>query len=135
MASELYEHSFKHIAHPHVFGPGTWWNLHMDGLNADNYDDQQTYIRNVNKKLAALPCLECRNHAMEYLIKNPVNKFSGIEEGYFRWSWEFHNTVNKRLGKPELPYDLAKSLYSNHFNNYCTDCGNEKRIRIKPYKP
>lgn len=123
----------KHISNSHVFGPGLWWSLHIDSINIINSEDAEYYIKTTNRKLASIPCQECRNHALDYLSKNPVTKYNALEEGYFRWGWEFHNTVNRRLGKVELTYDEAKMIYVNPM--YCTgDCGStSKGIIIKPY--
>lgn len=50
----------------------------------------------------SLPCGECRKHAREYLIQNPLNNQQLYRLGLnnYRYSAQMHNEVNKRLGKP-----------------------------------
>jgi hypothetical protein len=33
------------------------------------------------------------------------------KESLFTFLWNFHNLVNKRLGKPEMPFNEALNMY------------------------
>lgn len=32
-------------------------------------------------------------------------------EDWNRWTWEVHNTVNRKLGKPEISWENARELW------------------------
>ena len=54
-----------------------------------------------------LPCKICRNHAIEYIRDNPPE----LTANPFYWSWQFHNAVNLRKGKPLMSYEDAADRY------------------------
>lgn len=33
-------------------------------------------------------------------------------EAYFRWTWELHNAVNEKLGKPQMSLEDALAMYA-----------------------
>lgn len=46
-----------------------------------------------------LPCEECRNHMNSFLEEVSLDDFLNTGLDVFTWTWNFHNNVNKRLGK------------------------------------
>ena len=118
-----------------IWGPGVWWIIHTLALQSNDQESIRKYIEIIEYILPRLPCMTCRNHAIEYLRNNRPEKYinfrddSGELMGMFKWSWEFHNTVNDRLNKfpvgenPFSDYYVAKNLYDE--DEFCTDdCGN-----------
>lgn len=95
---------------PKVFGPGTWTVSHILAIVCDENDDHEFYCKLMDRLIHGLPCSKCRRHAVKYLSKNPID---GGSSSLFVWSVDFHNAVNKRLGKPIMPYAQAKELYEN----------------------
>lgn len=74
------------------------------------WDDVHNNARNMSRKkflrwIYELPdeigCQKCRDHMREYLSLNPPE----FHEDLLRWSWEFHNDVNEKLGKNKFSYD------------------------------
>jgi len=124
--SLLLQSAKRHIADPKIFGPGLWFSIHVEALNVMTIEDSSAFIRNTTNKINFIPCEHCRNHALVYLGKNPINKYGSSADAYFKWSWEFHNYVNVnnvKPKKPELPEDVAKAIYIG-YTNYCVgDCG------------
>jgi hypothetical protein len=59
--------------------------------------------------LHSLPCPECREHSLAYARTRPPD-FSG-SHAFQIWSWEFHNSVNARLGKPLM----SAEEYNQHY--------------------
>ncbi len=59
-----------------------------------------------------LPCNECRHHMTKYLKQVNIDRYLDTREGVFKWSWEFHNTVNTRLNKPLVDYASAIQYYT-----------------------
>ena len=48
-----------------------------------------------------VPCVECRLHIEEY---KRVNGLPGDLSDVGRWTWSFHEAVNKRLGKSGVEF-------------------------------
>ena len=95
---------------PSVYlGPGYWASMHIASLNAKNYNEKCEVSRMIARMIAKFPCLKCRKHAMEYSLSNPFREAINDpdETSLFRWVWKFHNSVNKRLDKPEMNFEDA----------------------------
>lgn len=101
---------YKQVSNSEYFGPGTWHTIHMMALEADKMPSaREPFIFLLNTLAKYFACPECRRHYNEYLKANPPsinrtyngiinNDEEAIEKGiYFKWSVDFHNTVNKRL--------------------------------------
>ncbi len=100
---------------PKVFGPGTWTVTHILGLVSDEggrKNDYRFFSLYVYRMVHALPCAKCRRHAVRYLNKHPTPTAESFAS-MFEWSVEFHNVVNKKLGKPILTVDQCRQIYSN----------------------
>jgi hypothetical protein len=90
---------------PELWGPIFWSTLHIVALA---YPDNPSYVE---KKAAKdfytslshiLPCPVCRSHFVEILKAMPVDTWVDSRANLIEWVWTVHNTVNKRLGKPEI---------------------------------
>lgn len=86
-----------------------WKEIHTNGsrvLKGElSHHDFCRWIRTVPGEL---PCSKCRKHAQEYIHENPPER----KPNSFRWGWKFHNTVNRRKGKPLVDYTSAAEQYS-----------------------
>lgn len=124
MYSEKYLHelggetnkSFRDIRDPNYVGPGTWISIHKSSL----YLTADEFIKFVNGLQRSFSCANCKEHFGDYLKEKPPSKYKNIkiryhnktlDLGMFLWSWEFHNAVNKRLGKPILSWESACQLF------------------------
>lgn len=63
-----------------------------------------------------LPCPECQNHAQQWLKDHPVNVIKTLPESNMYpwivlWVYEFHEDVNRRLGKPSFPLEGLRPKY------------------------
>ena len=122
----------KHMANPTVFGPGTWFAIHVYARAADTPQKIKEYILYLRLIVNTLPCGICREHANDYLSKSPPENFIDVKNkegrliGMFLHSWMFHNIVNVRLGKAPIKFETAWNMYSDKSNAICTkDCGND----------
>jgi hypothetical protein len=98
---------------PQLFGPGTWATIHFLAISCDEGKiDTQCVLKVIERVLKHLPCRQCRKHSSDYYAQNPPAMMAE-KNGLFRWSWEFHNTVNRRLGKRVIPYEEARKMYEN----------------------
>ena len=77
--------------------------------------DKQFHTRNfLNSLHAALPCLECEGHCNNYIIDNPppVHNAKALQ----KWAYNFHEAVNKRLGKPSFSWEDCQKRYYKYKN-------------------
>jgi len=63
---------------------------------------------------AKISCGSCKSHLEELLRVLPVDYSS--KEGFFKWTVEIHNMVNKKLGKVEISVEEAILLWQNTEN-------------------
>lgn len=78
-------------------------------------EDRATYETLINNFLRTLGCGKCVHHAFQHLEQHPL-PLDG-RQALFEWTVNFHNVVNARLGKQEMPLDRAILKYS------CNDSG------------
>ena len=118
--SETHLHS---LSDPNYVGPGSWFALHMLSSKAiPQFKDALVYY--IKQFIDNFKCLRCREHAKKYMEVNPIENYLNQKDGLFKWTWEFHNTVNKRLGKPLVGWDEAYHMYHNPEAGVCSaDCG------------
>lgn len=104
-------------SHANVWGPGCWFVLHLNSFQARDIPSQTEFVRFLRNLTRHLPCEQCRSHASKYLSDNPPERFIGRRDSdgedcpLFEYTWRFHNGVNQRLGKTQLPYDQVKQSY------------------------
>ena len=103
---------------PNVWGPSMWFSLHN---GASTYPKNASPIVRERMKglILGLPyilsCYDCKIHAGSYIeeIKPKLDEICSNRESLFRFFVDFHNYVNKRLGKPIVSYKEAWSIYNN----------------------
>ena len=92
------------------WGNGMWTTIHIMAADASrNPKKFDTFVDTVKNLLKNIPCKDCREHAGDYLNGHPLESCADS----FIWSWRFHNTVNKRLEKPEMDYSTARKIFIN----------------------
>lgn len=119
----------ERISVPEHFGPGKWDDMHLLGFHARTYEKKMQFIYHVELVIKNLRCQECRDDSLSYMKSHPItsywNKFyNGEDIGFFLWSVDFHNYVNRKLGKPEVPTEVAYRLYKYPDEFICKEgCG------------
>lgn len=88
---------------PEAFGPYYWAVIHLACLSGA--DGLQEFVDSLP---GILPCPDCKEHLKENLKTLPFDS-----KDPFRWSVKLHNIVNKRLRKPQIPYEKAHDYWSN----------------------
>lgn len=125
-------HSEKALTNPAYIGPGVWYIIHFTAKKAGEtgYTSKKQFMDLMSDLRANFPCETCRKHIGQYLDSHPFDSyFTRIQPGtqkdigLFLWSVEFHNTVNKRLGKQVLTEAQAIDLFYNENNSCSLDCG------------
>jgi hypothetical protein len=119
------------ITNPTTFGPGIWYTIHINSRNAINDETKNKFKDFIETTISNLPCHTCQQHAISYYQTNPLSDFWNVKEngkeiGLFKWAWNFHNTVNNRLKKPYMSWEVAKMLYAED-TGVCNEvCGSEE---------
>lgn len=103
-------HSKLH--NPVYVGPGIWYSIHVLAANAKTQKEKEFTVKQIRIIQDNFPCQECKIHFGKYLENHPPeDSIKGSPESLFLWTVNFHNAVNFRLGKPQISYEEAKSIY------------------------
>jgi len=97
-------------------GRGIWYILHIMSIQATTNSLKQDFIKYINWLALNYPCTKCKNHMQKFLKENPFDLYMYIyngdkDIGMFKWCWSLHNSVNARLGKPIMEFNMAYSLF------------------------
>lgn len=104
---------------PRVFGPPLWFTIHN---SASHYPIspspicQQHIIMFIKSIPYLVPCDECFIHAQNYISQfsdSDLGEITSTRAKYFEWGVNFHNFVNRRLGKKEYSVQQAYDMYHN----------------------
>lgn len=97
------------------WGPGFWIALHSITFDYPTHPSEQDKVNYKNffhDLKYVLPCASCRAHYKEGLETNfPIEPALKNRETLSKWLVDFHNNVNKRLGKPIVSYESVKEKY------------------------
>lgn len=105
------------IREPDVFGPPLWFSLHNGSLRYPE-DPSPIFAERMKGFIYGLPyilpCEKCQAHAISYIEghEKEIKEACTARNKLFKFFVDFHNSVNKRLGKPEVSLDDALKLYS-----------------------
>lgn len=103
---------------PECWGPYMWGAIHLISLGAPDQIDsayKNAYSMFFQQLPFILPCASCARHLQENLARFPVEGHLQGRDALFAWSVQLHNTVNRQLGKPEMPLEQARQ----HWENVC----------------
>ena len=96
----------------------SWDKIHNMAAAAVTPELKEEFERYMKYLQLYFPCGKCRPHIKQRLITKKLEYYNNIVEngkdiGYAKWSWEFHNEVNARLNKSEIPWNTFKNKYLN----------------------
>ena len=92
-----------------------WRSLHTIAINypVNPTDDQ---IKEADLFVTTLykfvKCSRCARHTADYIDNNYNIEICKSQESFFKFFWEFHNSVNNRLNKKIISYEDALKLYN-----------------------
>lgn len=105
-----------------VWGPKAWGFLHAVAFrypDPPKPQDRKAMHALLQSLGRLLPCKKCRAHYVEYLAANGVTSpeapLFADREALARWLVDLHNSVNRRLGKTELPFEAVREMYSGDY--------------------
>jgi hypothetical protein len=95
-----------------VWGNVTWDHIHCrtirwkGGPKGEAILQEQRYLQAL---FEALPCAECRMHATSHYWAHIPNLSTNLS--YQTWAFDFHNSVNARLGKAHFSQQAYDEFY------------------------
>lgn len=123
---------------PRIIGPGYWSYIHSRAWRARTRIAQIAFINDLRDICENFPCKECATHFARYMLDNPPEPYmgktalvDGKEEqiGLFVWTWAFHNSVNARLRKPTMPWEMAQAnQLKSGCSEYCHAAGEDLTV-------
>jgi hypothetical protein len=114
---------------PTKIGPGIWFKIHIDAKSAVTDLLKQAFIVNINALCDNFKCKKCQPHFRKFIDTHPLKDYwniknsNGADIGFFKWSWELHNQVNKFLDKYQPTLEEAYAFYSDSEAGACFNCG------------
>lgn len=103
--------------------PGLWHVLHLAGSQAVDEQGIIFFSRIVDMYCNSFPCKKCREHIREFRKNHPLSSFVGVKGkdgrriGMAQWTWLLHNSVNVRLGKPQMSWDTFERIWLTPLDN------------------
>jgi hypothetical protein len=110
-------------------GPGIWFVIHTLALYAKNDKAKEAFVVSINLLCDNFGCETCKPHFRKFIDTHDLKKYWHVnfdfedDVGFFKWTWELHNEVNKKLNKPIVAFEDA--LY-DFKNNICKNCDTPK---------
>jgi hypothetical protein len=115
------------------FGPGTWYTLHVFALSAEKSEKKKdAFISFVEDLSQNMWCSVCEEHFSRYVAEHPLEPYRNKKHGLFEWTWRLHNTVNQRLGKPQLSFSEALQIYTEKSSKPCNASKKNDKIYVLP---
>jgi len=110
---------------PEKWGPHTWATMHSFALRSDSLGQIDSFLTFLTTLETLIPCTTCRNDFAFYLSSSKP-----LAGRAFKWTIDFHNHVNKKIGKTTLNDEQAMTLWTSNSCQYtCT-----KKPKTGPHK-
>jgi len=117
-----------------VWGPNAWNYFHAVTFTYPNHptkEDMEAARAFFHSQKRLLPCARCREHYTKMLDDTyPIEPHLSSRDTLSRWAVNVHNSVNKRLGKIEIPYDVVRELYLGSCPNGATQAKGKCKASI-----
>ena len=99
----------------------TWNFMHTQSFYIDLYEhhglaSQRAFVNFLLSLPSQLPCIECRAHLAAFFRSDPPPNPVAYEPEdyvYAKYIWHLHNSVNRRLQKPEPTFAAVVDHYVN----------------------
>lgn len=113
---------------PVKIGPGIWFKMHIEATKATTDPSKIAFVENINAVCDNFKCLKCKTHFRKFIDTHHFRSYWSIYDdhgkdiGFFQWTWELHNQVNKFLGKYQPTLAEAYAFYTNAEAGTCATC-------------
>lgn len=108
--------SGKSNINPEMWGPYFWQTFHFTAFGYPenpNDTDKSTYKIFYIHFMKILPCDKCSVSAQENIDLSLLEKALESRSSLIRWSYNFHNKINKKLNKTSPGYETFKYDFQN----------------------
>ena len=118
------------FADPVKVGPGVWFKMHIDAIKAITDSLKKAFIIDINAVCDNFKCKKCQPNFRKFIDTHPLEDYwhiydsKGRDIGFFQWTWEMHNQVNKFLKKYEPTLEEAYEYFANPEIGTCFNCVN-----------
>lgn len=117
---------FEEYKNPKKIGPGLWFLIHSAAWRSKKREDKIFFCKLIYQLAEDIRCSKCQSHFKEYLKKNPPELCYAIKDNdkypwLFKWTFEFHNSVNERTGKKKLEFEELINFFLIK-DEVCYDC-------------
>lgn len=114
--------------HIGINGPGMWKILHGTAVRAISEETKKYFISFLDIFASLINCKTCSDEFNTFIETHNLSQYKNIiikdiDVGYFKWTWELHNQVNKKLGKPCVSLTDAYKYYTTKTFD-CRSCIN-----------
>lgn len=93
---------------PKIWGKYVWTSIHILALGYPDKptpEDMKNYKTFYTELWKVIPCYKCSINYKKHLDDLPIDKYLSDNMSLFRWTVDFHNIVNKELGKKEWSFE------------------------------
>ena len=107
------------------WGPILWTILHAFAERGGkpssplySTDEIRQWVLVVSTLPKIIPCPSCREHCEEWVMDHPIAVIKSLRQDQLHdwlvdYMYNFHEAVNKRLGKPSFDKNMLASTYGN----------------------
>lgn len=103
-----------------VWGSSAWRFIHSVTLaypEEPTREDRQKYKEFFESLCYVLPCEKCCFNYRKELQEFNLDKALESRESLSKWGVDLHNSVNRRLHKPEMSHEEVAEMYKDLVNN------------------
>ena len=114
------ELSGKSNINPLIWGPHFWQVFHFTAFGYPenpNEADKEVYKQFYINFLKILPCNACVDSSQEILNVNDINNAVISKQELIKWTYNFHNKVNIKLGKKSPSFENFVSNFTSRGSN------------------
>lgn len=100
--------SGKNNINPEFWGPFFWRTFHTTAFgypDNPNKVDKSAYQDFYDNFMKILPCDKCSNSAQRNVLKADWEYILSSRDRLLKWTYDFHDAVNKKLGKESPEFD------------------------------
>ena len=118
------EKVLSEMTNPKRLGPGVWYSFMLNSAKAKTKNELLFICKQIRDFCNHFGCMDCRNHAQEYLKRKAPEDKASTSDTLFRWVVDFMNAVQIRLRKPVYDYQTLHDLFFIEEFVVCTSsCG------------
>ena len=113
--------SGKTNINPIIWGPYFWQTFHFTAFGYPenpNDNDKLTYKAFFIHFMKILPCDKCSISSQEIIDTDTLIKALNSRETLIRWSYNFHDKVNKKLNVTSPSYETFRHDFENRDSKY-----------------